>query len=246
MWTEETIDRESQQKLYVQLHNIIKAKIEKGEWSIGANIPSEDDLCKIFDVSKATVRLAISELVRTGYLKRQQGKGTFVTQVISHVGLAVKTRLTEDMFGEGVKVEKKLLAKGVKEPSEEIKSYLMTRDNIYYILCKGVVGGEPVYIEEMFVPITIIPEIENGDICQTSFYDMIQEKSPRKIFKVIQTVEVNEIKGDVADILEMKEGSPTLLIHRILVGSDGSPIAYKRLVGSGGKYKFQTEFEKIK
>jgi GntR family transcriptional regulator len=246
MWTEETIDRESQQKLYVQLHNIIKSKIEKGEWPIGTNIPSEDELCKIFDVSKATVRLAISELVRNGYLKRQQGKGTFVTQVISHVGLAVKTRLTEDMFGEGVKVEKKLLASSIKEPSEEIKSYLMTIDNTYYILCKGIVSGEPVYIEEMFVPVTVIPGIENDDICQTSFYDMIQEKAIKRIFKVIQTIEVNEIKGDVADMLEMKEGSPALLIHRILVGSDGSPIAYKRLVGSGGKYKFQTEFEKIK
>ncbi|MCX8070238.1 MAG: GntR family transcriptional regulator [Thermodesulfovibrionales bacterium] len=79
---ERIIDREGQQKLYVQLMDIIKEKIKKGEWAVNSMIPSEDELCNTFSVSKTTVRLAVSELVREGLLKRLQGKGTFVT---SHV-----------------------------------------------------------------------------------------------------------------------------------------------------------------
>src|SRR3989337_1313489 len=121
MLTNKTVDRESQQKLYVQVYSIIKDKIEQREWPAGSQIPTEDDLCTTYNVSKATVRMAIAELVRNGYLKKQQGKGTFVTYALPGLGIAVKTRLTEDMFGEGVNVKKEILVKGVKEPTEDVR-----------------------------------------------------------------------------------------------------------------------------
>ena len=120
MLTEKTVDRESLQKLYVQMYSIIKEKIEKREWPHGAQIPTEDELCKSYDVSKATVRMAVAELVRGGHLKKQQGKGTFVTFTLQDPGVAMKTKLTEDMFGEGVNARKELIEKGLKEPSEEM------------------------------------------------------------------------------------------------------------------------------
>jgi DNA-binding GntR family transcriptional regulator len=56
MLIEKTVNRDSQQKLYVQMNSIIKDKIEAREWLPGSQIPTEDELCKTYDVSKATVR----------------------------------------------------------------------------------------------------------------------------------------------------------------------------------------------
>ena len=246
MLIEKTIDRESQQKLYVQIYTIIKEKIEKGDWPAGTQIPTEDELCKTYDVSKATVRIAISELGRDGFLVRKQGKGTFVTYSMPHLGVDMKTRLTENMFGEGVKVKKEILVKGVKAPSDEIKEYLKTGEDVYYVLCKRVVDGEPAYLEESFFPLFMFPDIEAEDICQTSFYQLAQENASMKIAKVIQTIEVTEISGDAADILKVKSGSAALLMHRLIVSSSGTPIAYARMLGSGRTYKIQTEFDRIK
>jgi len=246
MLIEKTIDRESQQKLYVQIYTIIKEKIEKGDWTAGTQIPTEDELCKTYDVSKATVRIAISELGRDGFLVRKQGKGTFVTYSMPHLGVDMKTRLTENMFGEGVKVKKEILVKGVKAPSGEIKEYLKTGEDVYYVLCKRVVDGEPAYLEESFFPLFMFPDIEAEDICQTSFYQLAQENAKMKIAKVIQTIEVTEISGDAADILKVKSGSAALLMHRLIVSSSGTPIAYARMLGSGRTYKIQTEFDRIK
>jgi len=242
----ETVDRESQDKLYVQIYNIIKGKIEKGDWPSETLIPSEDELCRIFEVSKATLRSAISELVRDGYLKRQQGKGTFVTYRVPHVGLNMKTIMRDDILGEEVGVRKELLEKGVGEPPEEVKEYLGAEGSIYWILCKGIVKGETAYLEESFVPLSIYPGIPHEDICHDSFYDLIQEKAIRKIFKVIQTCEVVKIKEKIARILRLKEGSPTLALHRLLVSSNGSPIAFTRFFIGEKKYKIQMEFERIK
>lgn len=247
MWTEETVDRESQQKLYVQMYGIIKGKIEKGEWPNGSQIPTEDDLCRTYYVSKATVRFAISELVRDGYLKRQQGKGTFVMYSIPNSGLAMKTRLTEDMFGEGVRVKKEILMRSVEKPPDDIGSYLRSSDDIYYILSKRIAGDDTAYLEESFIPVLTFASLQDKEFCQKSLYDLIQEQSHRKIHKIVQTIEVAEVnKYEIAAFLRIKEGSPVLLLHRLLIGSDKSPIAYTRLFGSGKKYKILTEFEKIK
>src|SRR5512139_2154330 len=109
MLNNKTVDRESQQKLYVQMYSIIKDKIEQREWPAGSQISTEDELCAIYNVSKATVRMAIAELVRNGYLRKQQGKGTFVSHALPDLGITMKTKLTEDMFGEGVTAHKEVL-----------------------------------------------------------------------------------------------------------------------------------------
>jgi len=252
MWIEKTVDRESQQKLYVQMYSIVKDKIEKREWPNGAQIPTEDELCRTYDVSKATVRMAIADLVRNGYLRKQQGKGTFVMAALPDLGIAMKTRLTEDMFGEGVKTKKELVEKGVKEPSAEMRTIFRVSENddedsdLYYILCKRVVNNEPAYLEESYVRLAMFPGIETEDVCQMPFYDLIQEKGVKKIFKVVQTIEVSEVRGSQASLLRVREGAPALSLHRLLIGADSSPIAYTRLLGIGKQYKIQTEFERIK
>jgi DNA-binding GntR family transcriptional regulator len=244
MRIEKTIDRDSKLKLYVQIYSIIKDKIESGEWPAGNQIPTEDDLCKMYDVSKVTVREAIQELVREGCLKRQQGKGTFVMYSVPNQGLSMRTRLSEDIYGEGVTVSKEVLEMGVRRTPEDVSKFLMA-DEILYILSRKYVDNE-IFNEEFFIPLFILPDIDNEDIRNKSVYDLIEEKGTKKIFRVIQSIEITIIIGDNASIPEIKEGSPGLLISRIFTSSDGSPIAYSRLIGSGSKCKFLMEFERIK
>ena len=245
MLNNKTVDRESQQKLYVQMYSIIKDKIEQREWPAGSQISTEDELCTIYNVSKATVRMAIAELVRNGYLRKQQGKGTFVSHALPDLGITMKTKLTEDMFGEGVVARKEVLVKGVKVPPEEVRNHLQSEGDIYYILCKRVVQGEPAYLEESFVPLEVVPDIEEVDVCQTPFYEMMQQRAKKKIQKVVQMIEIAEMTGDAAAILKSGKGAPMLLLHRLLVGTDGKPLAYTRLMGDGKKYKLQTELIQI-
>lgn len=245
MLIERPVDRESQQKLYIQMYLIIKEKIDGGEWYAGLQIPAEDVLCRTYGVSKATVRTAISELVTDGYLKRKQGKGTYVIRSGPALGIAVKTRLTENIFQRGGDISKEILIKEIKTPPEDVIPHLKTRGNIYYILCKKTVNGEVACIEESFVPLSACPALDMENICRFPLYDHIQEKAVRKIHRIIQTIEITEADENTSCILNIRQRSPALLLHRLLISSDGNTVAYSRILGGCTRYKIQTEFERI-
>lgn len=64
--------------LHTQVAGILKERIENGVWPNGAGLPSEKELCAEFDVARGTIRQALQTLEREGYLRREQGRGTFV------------------------------------------------------------------------------------------------------------------------------------------------------------------------
>lgn len=64
---------------YIQIHDQIKSEIDQKIWKIGERLPSERDLAEKFQVSRMTLRQAITLLVEEGVLERRVGSGTFIT-----------------------------------------------------------------------------------------------------------------------------------------------------------------------
>lgn len=60
--------------LYQQVMDDLKGEIARGVYAAGSRIPSEMELAKSYGVGRITVRRAIEELSRAGYLNRQQGR----------------------------------------------------------------------------------------------------------------------------------------------------------------------------
>ena len=79
-----TLSKESPVPLYVQLKELIENQILTGSIKSNGSLPSERQFCKIYGVSHTTVRLALAELSKTGFLVRVPGKGTFVAEQASY------------------------------------------------------------------------------------------------------------------------------------------------------------------
>jgi len=65
---------------YVQLAELLRTRIGRGQWAAGEKLPSLDELGREFDVARVTVRQAIDVLAREGLVSPEQGRGTFVTK----------------------------------------------------------------------------------------------------------------------------------------------------------------------
>jgi len=243
MKIEKTIDRGSKQKLYVQIYKILREKIENGEWSADTQIPTDDELCRMFEVSKVTVREAVHELVHEGYLKRQQGKGTFVIFPVPHLGFMMRTRLTYMLNGQEVTGKKEILVKDIREPSPDVKSVLKTGDSLHFVRSKISVEGCTA-IEELFVPLFEMPVLDAKDIVNRSFVNVLDEKGIKKVLRVDQVVEIQTIEKKLSGILNAITGSPALVLSRTFISSDGSPLAYTQLTFPQ-KNRFSMELERI-
>jgi ABC-type glycerol-3-phosphate transport system substrate-binding protein len=95
------IDKSVPIPLYYQLKQMIKNDIEKGEYKPGDRLPTEQELCERFDISRQPVRHALTELVYEGILYRKPGRGTFVSDFSlspSEDVMRVKVMLPEEKW----------------------------------------------------------------------------------------------------------------------------------------------------
>ena len=65
-------------KLYIQIYNQLHDAILSGQYAVGEKLPSEKDLCAMFNVSRVPVREALCALELNGLVDSMQGAGYYV------------------------------------------------------------------------------------------------------------------------------------------------------------------------
>ncbi len=240
-----TIEREKHQKLYVQLYVLLKGKIGSGEWVIGSQIPTEDELCKMYDVSRATVKLAVLELARQGYLRRQQGKGTFVCKRVIPEWFTMYKSMADMMLEAGLDFTTEVLANTVIMPTDDIdlKLNIPIDRHVIYIKRLRSVNGEPVLLQEAYVPYHVCPSLLEEDLSNGSLFDIVEKKHAIKITKVVDFIDIAYLSDDDASLLGLSSGAPVLVKEQQFFARD-SQIMFMRTIKRSDRFKFSTEFER--
>ncbi|MEG2652690.1 MAG: GntR family transcriptional regulator, partial [Ruthenibacterium sp.] len=65
--------------VYLQIHELLRAKIESGLYPAGSMIPSETELSAVYGVNRQTIHSALDGMVQEGLLRWVHGKGMFVS-----------------------------------------------------------------------------------------------------------------------------------------------------------------------
>ena len=241
----ELIDRENHQKLYLQLHSIIKKKIEGGEWPIGTQIPTEEDLCQMFSVSRATVRTAVLELVREGYLKRQQGKGTFIYKSSVSDGISMMTSFKELLFEEDLIFSTDILARTVMMPVDDLDIMLEIPPDKHIIYIKKLhsIDNEPILLQEIYIPYHICPLLLEDDMRHSSLFDLFEKNYGIKITRVRSHIEITYLNLNESRLLNLTEGTAVVLLTQHFYSGD-TLIMYTRLIKRPDKFQFLIELER--
>ncbi len=240
---EQLIDRERPQKLYVQLYEIFKGKIEGGEWPAGSQIPVEEALCRTYEVSKATVRLAISDLVREGYLTRRQGRGTFVSKGFSPDTLTLKATFGEFLLEPSEGMRTSVLAQTVMMPVDDLGAKLSVsgdRHLIYIKRLRSTFEG-PVLIQEAFIPYNVCPQLLEEDISGTSLLEVLRRHGVR-ISGMKAYFDAVYPSADEAASLGVDEGETVVRLEQYFYLGD-TPFVYMRSVKKPGTWGYYIEFK---
>lgn len=241
----EQVQREHPQKLYIQLTEILKNKIQSGEWAVGAQIPIEDDLCKHYQVSRATVRTAVLELVKQGLLTRQQGKGTFVCKKVISTGLTILTSFKELMLEAGVNFSTRLIARTMIMPTDDldIKLNIPEDKHVIYIKRLRLIDNEPVLVKETYVPYHLCPPLLDEDLENNSVFELLESKCGIKITRANSYIELTYVNKEEGELLGLTEGAPALLFSQQLYSHD-ILVKYTRTVKRSDRFRFHIEVQR--
>ncbi|HSW61839.1 MAG TPA: GntR family transcriptional regulator [Dissulfurispiraceae bacterium] len=239
------IDRDNRLKLYLQLSDILIKRIESEEWPIGSQIPTEEELCKAYDVSRATVRGAISELTRDGYLMKQQGKGTFVIKKVVADKLTMVASFDELMVDPSYAIKTTVLVQTLMMPVDNLAEILdiAPDKHLIYIKMGRFVENILILIQESFIPLHLCPHLLREDLENISLFEFFEKRAGLHITHLKNNFEITHLSAEDAKLFEYPVGTPALMLAQQFY-SGGSKIMFNRSVKRPGRLGFSVDFDK--
>lgn len=243
MSSEETVT--SRSPMYLQLREVVRTKIEEGEYAPGTAIPSENELADTYGINRLTVRSAIDALVHEGLLKRVQGKGVYVLGRKIERDLDKLGGFTQTMIEKKAKPFTKTLVKSRRPAGEKfcLVFSIAPTDEIYYIKRICYADEEPVSLEEIYIPVSIVPKLEGIDLSIFSIYE-VYDFYGIKLDHALQTLDVTELKQKDARMLDMDGDQTVFLFECTSYDPNGRVVEFARTYTRGDKCNFTVAFKK--
>ena len=165
------------QSLYVQVAEHIRERIASGEYPVGSQIPTENELAEQLNVSRPTVRQALDTLAREGRLTRVKGSGTFVTEPkLIHEYTSFVTGYREESRKKHRILRTKVISIQVEKAEERVADALKLKANEWVTRLsrirhlENVNANAPVVYTTVYVPYKLFPEMSELDFTDASLY----------------------------------------------------------------------------
>ncbi|WP_160725479.1 GntR family transcriptional regulator [Bacillus sp. USDA818B3_A] len=234
------LNAENQEPLYIQLKKALQAAILNDTYQQGEKIPTEPELSEQYNVSRITVRKAVEELVKEGYLIKQQGKGTFVhrpkiDRKIEHV-MGFTAACEANGFSSHSEVTKKELIQADAGLREALQ--LGENEQVIYIQRKRYAGDHPLMLENNYYPFNRYSFLLDEPL-EGSLYDLLREKydiHPDQSGKT--TLEIVLADEDQAKVLETSIGKPLFYMNTLIYDQEGRPVHVGKQYIIGDRYQF--------
>jgi GntR family transcriptional regulator len=209
---------------------------------VGAAIPSERQLSVDLGVSRLTVRAALDELVREGYLVRRRGSGTFVAQPKVPKGMDASS-FSDDMRARGLTPASHTLELRVIPAGARLGRMLHVSPSEPIVLAKRLrlADGEPMAIELLHVRASLVPGLTAADLEENSFYELLVDRYAIQIVGGTQTVEPTVTNDEESAALGVPLHSPALLFERVTRATTGDVIEFTSSTYRGDRYRLETE-----
>lgn len=201
----------------------------------GTGLASERELAQQLGVSRPTVRAALDQLTQDGLLVRQRGRGTFtsphkVTQELA-AGMAAPPA-EGDWTSWVVSFD---VAPAL--PATAARLELDPGDQVLRVTRVRLVDGEPIAIERLELPASIVPGITPPDLESGNFYQLLRARFGVSVLEAVQSIEPSFTNPEQAELLDVPVYSPLLSIERTTRDTTGRIVEVTRSVYRGDRYR---------
>ncbi|MFC6315422.1 GntR family transcriptional regulator [Lapidilactobacillus achengensis] len=221
--------------VYRQLLGSLKDKILAGEFP-NMKLPDERSLSEQYEVSRSTVKRALSILADQGVVFKKRGSGTFINPLylkndsVFHYNNGSNLGITDSFQMNGRKPGIKLLKFEVVRPDPELKRdlFLKNDDFVYEIKRLRLFDDEPFMIETGYIPIKIVPELSEK-IVSSSIFNYLQRERNQAVTKSYLTISAEPSTDEDQAQLGLTPTEPVGIMAGVFFLDDGTPFEYSRM-----------------
>jgi GntR family transcriptional regulator len=231
---------------YYQIVQILREIIldqkppEQGE--IG--LPSENELCDIFQVNRGTIRHALEVLEREGLIYREKGRGTFLRRRRVELDPTTLCSTSDDLRQRGWAPGARLLTlnKTIPQPHIQRVLSLSSTDMVWEIYRLRSANNEPISLQWSYVPVFLAPDLKNKDLT-SSLFSILKNEYRIQLCIADQVIRTREATLEEAGLLEIEERAPVFEITRITFDQDQHPVEYLDSIWRGDRYDLRVKLK---
>jgi GntR family transcriptional regulator len=236
------IQRDSPVPYYFQLCTYIETRIKRKDLRPGQLLPSEQEFCDALGISRTVVRQAMAELSRKGFVTKQNGKRSMISQPKHETGLMQTMEgFHEDSIARGQKPTTQVLKFEVIGADAEVAQALRIAEGEPVIMLYRLrfLDDVPEVLVVSYLPEKLCPELLLEDCSSQSLYKTLARKFGLSISSGYRTIEAIALNRADARLLGVRTGSPALLLKSIGLLENGTPLEYFIAKHRGDRSKFE-------
>jgi len=201
--------------LYAQLRDGFLKAIDTGLLKDNDKLPTENEICMFYNVSKTVVRQAYSELLSLGKIERHKSKGTFIKQTYMERNFTQElSDFANEMIRQGYQPNTKLLY--IEKISWDEKAYQILNihkgSECLHFRRLRLGSNTPIYVEETFVSLDQFPGLDQYDFSKESLFKIFESNYNTKISKAYTTYKAVIVSDADSRILDLQKRSA---VHRV-------------------------------
>lgn len=218
---------------YASVASDIERLIRDGTYAPQSKLPTCDQLCEAYQVSRITVRKAMDVLSERGLVIRRRGSGTYVKDIDPTMdddsSQAVES-YTESAQNLGETVETQMLAFGIEGAEGTVAKRLRVEEGtpVYHIERTRSVGGAQGAVTYTWIPVQIVPNLTRA-IAQQSIYRHVEVGLGLTVSSTHRTIRAVMPSLEERIWLSLPEDVPVLEIDQVTFLSDGRLFEYSVL-----------------
>jgi len=245
---------------YEKIITTIEKKIKSGIWPTGMLMPTESELCTLFEVSRITVRRALAELEKLSLVERIQGKGSFVGKMRFHSTDCQGFR--DSMAQQGITVRSTIITRELITPtadlclklgmepgpfpeSEHEMDPVSQNQQVWHFCRLRYVDNTPVAIMHSYIPKAIGDQFVNYDLNSASFYRLITEITGKAVIDTKGAVTATIPTPAECELLQVAPGTAHIWYRSVGYLEDGQPIEVSSSIFNAELYEFSVRYEHL-
>lgn len=203
----------------------LRSDIECGRFAPGVRLPNESELAARFGVNRHTLRQAVRRLVHEGHLRVEQGRGTFVRELVLDYALRRRTRLTENLADAGERAQRELLHQSVDAAGEWAAALKIgAAAQVEVLRTRASVRGRPIGLSVTAYPLPRLAGVGDAFRTRRSITAALRDLGVADYQRSRSLVSCRLPTADEADALARAATEPVLVVQFVSTDRDGTLI----------------------